>query len=82
MTQKEIDVLFELTLTVHEKNWFGKRKDKRDRDEVQEWVAKQLANSLGIYTIPCGASWGVLTTEENFDVYWSKNSEIIMNEIV
>jgi len=54
MTQKQINTLFELTLLIHENEWFGKKENPRDRDEVQEWVAKKLASSMNIYTIPCG----------------------------
>ncbi|MFW6247111.1 MAG: hypothetical protein ACOC22_02985 [bacterium] len=73
MTQKELDTLFEITITIHEDQWFGKRKNPRSREEVQEWVTKQLAESQGIYTIPCGMSWGALTTKQRFDEYWREN---------
>ncbi|HLO91551.1 MAG TPA: hypothetical protein VK172_10345 [Lentimicrobium sp.] len=75
MTQKDIDILFQLTITIHENEWFGKRMKSRSREEVQEWVAKRLAENLEVYTIPCGASWGVLVSKEDFDEYWSKNSK-------
>lgn len=75
MTQEEINLLYQLTITIHEHEWFGKRKKPRDREEVQEWVAKKLA-FLDIYTIPCGMSWGILTTKEDFDKYWSEHSKI------
>lgn len=70
MTQKNIDAIFSIAITIHEDKWFGKREDKKDREEVQRWVAMQLAESEQIYTIPCGASWGVITTEEKFNEYW------------
>ncbi len=75
MEQKEINLLYNLTITIHEHEWFGKRKKPRDREEVQEWVAKQLADSE-IYTTPCGSSWGVLTTKEHYDEYWNEHSKI------
>jgi hypothetical protein len=73
MTQEEVNILYELTIIIHEDKWFGKRKSPRDREEVQKWVTMQLANNLNIYTTPCGSSWGVLTTKENFDKYWSEH---------
>ena len=76
MTQEEINILYELTITIHEHSWFGKRKKPRDRDEVQEWVSKQLGKSIGIYTIPIGSSWGVLTSKEDFNEYWIDNSKM------
>ena len=76
MDQKQIDTLFNLTILIHEHEWFGKRKKPRDREEVQEWVAKKLASTMSIYTIPMGMSWGVLTDKENFNKYWDENSKI------
>ena len=76
MTQKEVDLLFNLTIVVHENEWFGKRKKPRDREEVQEWVARQLADAQEIYTIPCGMSWGVITTKERFDEHWKEKGKI------
>lgn len=77
MTQEEINVLYHITISIHEDEWFGKRKKQRDREEVQEWVSKQLALNLGIYTTPCGMSWGVLTTKEHFDEYWKEHSKVL-----
>lgn len=85
MDNKEINLLFNLTILIHEdkwfednksKGWFSNNKPRRSREEVQEWVAKQLAKNLQIYTIPCGMSWGVLTDKEQFDEYWKENSKI------
>lgn len=76
MTQKEINLLFELTIMVHEQEWFGPRKKRRNREEVQEWVAKQLADSMEIYTTPCGSCWGILVTQEEFNEYWKEHSKI------
>jgi len=60
-------VTVNLTILIHEHEWFGKRKKPRDREEVQEWVAKKLASCMDIYTTPCGMSWGVLTTKEEVE---------------
>ena len=76
MDQKQIDTLFNLTILIHEHEWFGERKKTRNREEVQEWVSKKLASTMGVYTIPMGMSWGVLTDKENFNRYWNDNSKI------
>ena len=76
MNQEQINILYEMTIMIHEDVWFGKRKEKRDRDEVQEWVSKTLASNMDIYTIPCGMSWGILVSKERFDEYWKENSKI------
>lgn len=76
MDQKQIDTLFNLTILIHEHEWFGERKETRNREEVQEWVSKKLASTMGVYTIPMGMSWGVLTDKENFNRYWNDNSKI------
>jgi len=76
MTQKEIDLIFNITIILHEdeyfnipKPWFSlfqfNKSQRRDRNETQKWVAEQLATA-GIYTVPVGMSWGVLTTEEYY----------------
>lgn len=70
MTQEEIDTLYSITIILHEDKYFGKRKKPLQRELVQKWVAEQLAKTLNIYTVPCGMSWGVLTTKEHFDEYW------------
>lgn len=36
MTQEEINTLYSLTIAIHEHEWFGKRNEPRDREEVQE----------------------------------------------
>lgn len=77
MSQEEINFLYNITILIHENEWFGKRKNPRNREEVQEWVSKQLAINLDIFTIPCGMSWGVLTTKENFEEYWKENSKVL-----
>jgi hypothetical protein len=76
MTQEEVNTLYSLTIFIHEHKWFGERKNARDREEVQEWVAKKLASCMDIYTTPCGMSWGVLTTKEEFEKYWDERSKI------
>jgi hypothetical protein len=74
MTQKEVDIIFSLTIAVHEREWFGKRKNPVDRNKAQEWVAEQLALCLGIYTVPIGCSWGAITSKEHYEEYWAENS--------
>lgn len=80
MTQEEINIIYNITILIHEDEWFKckktksiwnifRRQKRRDREEVQKWVARQLAD-IEIYTIPCGSSWGVTTTKEEFDNYW------------
>lgn len=76
MTQEQIDVLYELTIIIHDDEWFGVRNNPRDRNDVQEWVAKKLSECMKIYTIPCGMSWGTLVTKEQFDTYWSMYSKV------
>jgi len=75
MTQEELNVLFNITIMIHEHEHFGKRKKPLDRNEVQKWVAMQLADALNIYTIPIGSSWGVEVDEERFCEYWEKDNE-------
>jgi hypothetical protein len=79
MLQSEVDILFSISLVIHEESWFGKRTEPRDREEVQEWIAKQLA-LMKIYTAPCGASWGVLCSEEQYKEYYTKNGKL--NEVI
>lgn len=48
MTQEEVDVVFNITILIHESKWFGERKDKRDRDEVHCWnIYNALWNVMG-----------------------------------
>jgi hypothetical protein len=61
MTQKEVDLVFEITAML-QTPWFA----EKSLEEIQEWVAKQL-KEYGIETIPCGASWGVLTNKKPKD---------------
>lgn len=77
MTQKQINYLYNITILIHEDKWFGNNKKRRDREEVQEWVSKQLAETMNIYTIPIGSSWGVLVDEDKFNSYWEENSKIV-----
>lgn len=76
MTQEQIDILYSMTILIHEHEWFGKRKKPKNRNEVQEWVSKKLASCIGVYTTPCGMSWGVLTTKEDFEEYWNEHGKI------
>lgn len=70
MTQSEVDVVFSITITIHQEKYFGKRIDPLDRDELQRWVAKQLADALNIYTTPVGSCWGIITTKDKYDIYY------------
>tara|TARA_R110000851_G_scaffold209517_2_gene361947 strand:- start:7436 stop:7621 length:186 start_codon:yes stop_codon:yes gene_type:complete len=55
-TQKLIDIVFEVALTMKENNdWV----QNATNGEIVEWVSKQLS-SCGYNTIPMGASWGIL----------------------
>jgi hypothetical protein len=65
MTQKEVDVVFSITSVIFEDKWFKEK--TRTRDEVQKWVAKQLAEANETYTIPIGMSWGVLCNKESYE---------------
>ena len=40
MTQEQVDYIFAIAIKIHEHEWFGKNKKRRDREEVQEWVTK------------------------------------------
>ena len=66
MTQKEIDLVYELTICIYQDKWFKKK--ERTREEVQDWVRQQLAISK-IYTMPCGMSWGVLCSKKLYDEF-------------
>lgn len=72
MTQTQVDALFQITLALHENEWFGKRRKPRNRTEVQRWVTHQLAQ-VGIYTTPCGSSWGILSTQTEYEKYFGLN---------
>lgn len=63
MTQKELDLVFNITSVMFEHPWFKEK--ERTKDEVQQWVADKLAESE-IYTIPIGSSWGSLCTKEKY----------------
>ena len=55
-TQKLIDIVFEIALTMKENtDWV---KDATN-EEIAQWVSKQLS-SCGYHTVPMGASWGIL----------------------
>lgn len=76
MTQEQINTLYNITILIHEDKWFGNNKKRRNREEVQEWVSKELASCMEIYTVPCGSSWCVLVTKDFFDDYWKEHSKI------
>ena len=75
MTQEEINILFSITITLHEHKFFGEGK-RANREMVQEWVARQIAVMHEIYTVPCGSSWGVITTKDRYDKYWEEHSKL------
>jgi len=64
INQELIDLIFSITINIHEHSWFKEK--NRTRDEVQNWVSEQLKN-CSIYTFPSGSSWGVLTTKEFYE---------------
>ena len=74
MTQKDLNTIFNITVILFEDPWF--RDKNRTRDEVQDWVRKQLAESLEVYTVPVGMSWGVLTDKETYNKYIKKIKKI------
>lgn len=57
--QTLIDIVFETVMIVAKHKSFRKMSNQ----ELAEWTAKQLKD-CGFPTIPCGSSWGVLTTLE------------------
>lgn len=57
--QKLVDICFEIAIAM---KMNSKNFEKMSRDEVGEWVAKQLKD-CGYSTKPCGSSWGVLVDE-------------------
>ena len=59
MTQQEVNLLFNITILIHENEILK----KKDREELQTWVAQQLADNE-IYTVKSGMSWGVLVDKE------------------
>ena len=73
MTQKELDVIFNITIMIYENPWFKKK--ERTRDEVQAWVSKQLAEAVEVYSIPMGMSWGHLVEEEQYDEFHNPKKE-------
>lgn len=79
MTQKEVDIFFALAIEIHINDWFGKREKPKDREIAMEWVTKQLAKNLEVYTIPVGSSWGVIVDKETYDNYWKDNSKVNFN---
>lgn len=66
MTQKEIDLVFNITIVLYEHPWFKEK--ERTRDEVQNWVREKLGNHE-IFTIPVGMSWGLLVSKEHYNEY-------------
>ena len=56
--QKLIDIMFQVGLTIHQYESF----QKMTKEEVAEWIAKQLRD-CGYDTEPMGASWAILKTK-------------------
>jgi hypothetical protein len=61
--RKLIDITFEIAMLMHDKE-FRKSFAKKSREELAEWVAKQL-KGCGFETIPMGSSWGYLRESPN-----------------
>lgn len=85
MTQEEVNTIFAITIMLHEEAFFAKgdakqRKHRINREIAQEWVARQLATSLEVYTIPVGSSWGVIVDKERYTAYWNENSQLSKEE--
>jgi hypothetical protein len=76
MTQEQVQILFEIAVAIHTDEWFGKRKNMRDTNQVKEWVSHKLANTMQIHTIPINDRWGMLVTKERFKQYWKTNGTI------
>lgn len=73
MIQEEVDLVYNITIVLHENPWFRKR--IRTRDEVQEWVRLQLGEA-GVHTIPVGSSWGALVGKTNYEEYNKKHPKL------
>ena len=65
MTEKELSVLGQIA--------FLARTDgnlhKLSQDEFAKWISRQLAESLGVFTHPVGASYFTLCTKEQYEDY-------------
>ena len=75
MNQKELDAVFSITILIHENPWFRTKKRRRSREEVQAWVADQLAKAVEVYSIPVGASWGTIVSRERYDEFHNSKKE-------
>ena len=64
ITQEELDVLMDITIQLYEHPRFKEK--SMDREKAQEWVRERLAKSLGVYSIPCGVSWAILCSSEEY----------------
>ena len=60
--QELIDLCFSLTFAALDTKYF--KLDKLSRDEVGEWIARQL-RGCGFDTQPMGMSWGVLKEDKH-----------------
>lgn len=72
MTQKELDLVYNITILIYENEWFKAK--ERTRDEVQEWVREQLEKA-GILSWPVGMSWGMLCSPELLAVFKANEEE-------
>ncbi len=70
MTQKELNLVYNITVVLATDPWFK----NKSRDEVQEWVRDSLAKA-GIYSISLGSSWGVLCDEQTYNDYQNDNKQ-------
>lgn len=71
MTQKEINLVFKIALAIFENPWFKKK--KRTREDVQNWVAKQLIDHK-IYTILIGDK-RMVVDKEYYDEFHNPKEE-------
>lgn len=65
--QKILATIMSITILIHEDKFF-KRPDI-NRNDVQAWVRKQLADIHEIYTIPVGSSWASFVSKEEYEKY-------------
>ncbi len=67
MTQKEVDVVFEITSTIFQRPWFKEK--VRTLEEVQWFTRNVLAQEAQIYTLPMGSSWAVIVDKKSFEEF-------------
>jgi hypothetical protein len=71
MTQKEINLVFKIAVTIYEHPWF--KKEKRTKEDVQNWVTKQLTDHK-IYTILIGDK-RMVVDKEYYDEFHNPKEE-------